>query len=940
LINMSWSKPGAKKKETWNIPQQVVKKRKLNDQVPVPTAGGSNDNDDFDDSLELTQAELAEIDVIMTQAEQAEESVSLSQTEDLKHGKTSSHSETFSKPESRMQSSRSANNNSQFLVPKSSNEEVNNNQEIQKVKSELQKTREDKFRSEGEVRYLRQSMNKLEENLEKMRKQRDDLADEQKRQKSEKEKQLQQQVESLLAQAEFKDRELQEQRERMKKLQTQQEQTQLNASMLSPTKKSSSPKKIPVKPSPPSRNKQMQMMKSGEEAFPNTFSFMQQGKTMKPPPVLSTQTSKPVTTCVSCQTERNSSSSDSSEVNRRVISKQRRHKLNVPNSCNRGKDPVVGMEVHKQLLHTSYASVGKLEDPVSGNWDPGLAGLLHTMSTSLSLSNLTFTRGREASFISPVKPRRQELLSWSGGSSSDGTYQVVSRQHFVLAIEGLMLLLEEPSAYRDRIINHIAQEGFLEKTKDRNLQPTMNTSRNSSSPNNHFAVILLVPLLTDYLQQYFDLTQSSGGRSPPPASTSTTTTPSAALSKSFSASMDSSRWSSGATANSTGSYESSLDSLSSCIQQLLNKGKIYASSMESFAVAALRTFSLLLRLCPSIVGLFINSLLKDSTKKKSPPTNVSVSNIRANTSETGSDADDEKSTSSSEVRVVTGNLGNSYSNLLTTCETWSDHCAMLLNLVLSLAGQDLEDNLVSPVVVEHSLRTLVQLCHSSSTQQLDRLDVLLSQSILSTCLRHSRHRAVTMWAQRLLSAMSASECLLSKTCTKSENCPLFLMHRLCFMRNSEKLDFDKIVEFVQYINCVSDIIFRQKINCSLLFKNQCPCSGELVVSVILATDRVFTFYCDFYKSRNDDCKKLLAVLANAVILLHTLVQEFPNFGQHYIRAQMQYVRTLAGLLRVFREIPEEWEIHLHCLEELCDFEPDSGTLSQEREEEKDMEVAK
>ncbi|XP_035824161.1 serine-rich adhesin for platelets [Aplysia californica] len=863
-----------------------------------------------------------------------------------------------------------------------------------KLEQESKRAQEEKYRSEGEVKYLRESLHKQEEELEKLRTQRDEILDEQKQVKSERERRLQQQLDSLTSQTQFKERELQEQnqslQEKLRKLQQQQQSLLRSAadrsgSEISSSPRQASPRKVPVKPSPPSKAKQLKLLKGGSsesQGFPTTFSFMQQ---TKPTPQATSPASKAATTSISCQTDGSSTSQlpgstvVAGEVQPAV---QRRLRLNIPANCNR-HEVVSGSQVVTQLLQSSGSCVESVDsDSEFDQWDPGLTGLLHAMSTSLTLAGLTYSRGREANFLSPIKPKKHDLLNKSSGSSRDGNVQVVSREHFRLAIGGLTMLLEESSGHREKLLDLIARDAQLgdpkpsssyrekdmisEQKRDVNGNKSLerggtgqdrdtvssrptdkktpsfshSSSVKDSKQSGHMAAVLLIPLLTDYIQHYLDLSLSAA-HSRTASSAPAAATQSLAASKSFSVSLDSTR-TAASFGSVGGSHDSSLDSLSSCVLQLLHEGKMYASSVESYALSALKTLLLLIRLCPSLGYMLVTSVGDQLRKRSSTSTVTTASSSSAHgaslskKSTSGAEADDERSTSSSEVRVILGAYNVSQASFRSqvsahSCDSRSDS-ALLMNLLLNIAGQDLQDNALSPAIVQQALKVLVQLCHCcESDSQLEKLEVILNQGILSTCLRQVQHFQVSLWAQRLLTGLSASRKLFQQLCTKSESCLLYLMHRLCLRRSSDHTEAEKISLYCEHLHSLSTIMYQHKDSCSLLLTNSCLCSEELVVSVIVAMDRLFSHYCDTERSATPPPhpRSLLRVLASGVTVIHTLVQADPLFAQHHARAQMQYVRTLTGLTAVFRADPKEWEQHLPALEELCDFEPDSGNLSQD-----------
>ena len=63
---MSWSRQKGKKGDAWSLGESARKRRKLDSEGKGHSSAGGKD--DFDDSMELTQAELETLDVMASQA--------------------------------------------------------------------------------------------------------------------------------------------------------------------------------------------------------------------------------------------------------------------------------------------------------------------------------------------------------------------------------------------------------------------------------------------------------------------------------------------------------------------------------------------------------------------------------------------------------------------------------------------------------------------------------------------------------------------------------------------------------------------------------------------------------------------------------------------------------------------------------------------------------
>ncbi|CAL1528161.1 unnamed protein product, partial [Lymnaea stagnalis] len=118
----------------------------------------------------------------------------------------------------------------------------------------------------------------------------------------------------------------------------------------------------------------------------------------------------------------------------------RRLPLNIGASHVKGN--LRGCHIVQHLLQTCGASCDSIEGPEENQCCHGLTSLLNTASTSLILNNLSYLREKESGLLSPAQIKRR------GQKTPDlnkGLVQIVNKEHFLMAIEGLSLLLEEES---------------------------------------------------------------------------------------------------------------------------------------------------------------------------------------------------------------------------------------------------------------------------------------------------------------------------------------------------------------------------------------------------------------------------------------------------------------------------------------------------------------
>ncbi|GFR73673.1 ATR-interacting protein [Elysia marginata] len=964
---MAWSRQKPKKEgDAWSLGENKRKRRKLDSEVQ----GQSSIKDDWDDSMELTQAELETLDVIASQAiveegtdakreetstiregaisETAVDMLFFAKPSAKVHGisrrSTSSSSGSSAHPASL--SSRSASDASGSLSSHTSENgkvEVDTLQSLRmKLEEEVKKAQEEKYRSAGEMAFLRESLRRQEDELEKVRADRDAAMEKEKQTQQSNEKTLQLRLDSMTSEAQFKDREFKNLQEQFRSLQQklkrlEQDKHQSPSGVLTDTSQTRmpSPQKVPVRPSPPSKQKLRQMEELGthSKGFPTKQTFLEQAPTSLQGP--------------SCKLSISTASCQTTETTV-FYKKTRRLKLKILPTSDY-ESSVSGTGIVQHLLQTSLDGASHTE-----NLDMGLIGLMHAMSTALNVAGLSYTRtgGTSSASLSPIKPKR--LLSKKiSKEETSGTLQVVSKEHFQLAVDGLSQLLDDrlcdTSKKYERRVNpgwedcssrysegsggnksFLARPGKLTPTKlcsGRQTRPPAFSSPNAVSS----SAALILPLLTDYIQHYVDLLNHPPTK--PGSGSGLMRSPHHTMSP-YRSTLESTSHS----ATTSSSFESSLDSLNSSILQLLHDGHVYAASMENFACAALRCTSLLLLLCPA-VGDFIlvpQLQLKTSTSTFTSSTSGNSSAVEGD-GKSEVEADDEKSMSSCEIRILAA-AGEQASGSSPDIKP-RIQSPLLFHLVLQLAAQDLKDSSCAPEVMVQALHVLTLLCQDCHNEHLPKLQSIVTRGILTNCLRQISHVSVLTGAVRLLQSISSQSALFCKLCTKSENCPLFLMHQVNANKNIPAKSDDIIVFYKEYISCVSSVIAMQQQGLQQLLSNSCPCSNELVSGIVLAMYKLFRFYQqDTKKKKNSsmECAGVLWALGQGVTLLHAVAQADSAFLQHHSPVQPQYVNLLSGLRAVFKTEAVGWEFHLSAVEELCDFDPDLSDLSQESETEDKM----
>ncbi|XP_059146708.1 uncharacterized protein LOC131934655 [Physella acuta] len=915
---MSWSNNGSHRDYPGKIEESACKKRKLEIEVKEMKDKDPDEWDD-DDEMALTQADLETLDQMASQVYSQSQVVNQASAfstaknqecqssflipsnpkQSVKMTTSSSSSELSIQPLSTSSRSSSISNGS--LSSNSSNGKSDSPKDlIQKLQLELEQTRkaaqEEKYLSKGELNYLRQCVHKQEAELEKLRAQREELLEQQKLVKSEKIHNLEMQVDSLTTQKQFKEREFQELnmqyqslQQKLRKLElTQQQKVQIKQESLLKSPNKCSPRKIHVQPSPPSKQHKDEAALSQQQGFPTRLSFMDQSATTRASSSTLPSTSKDHLQSAA-ETRRTATPTHTNDA-RTCTTK--RFVLNARTFNG-------GYTSGTQIVHHLLEAYRSHDDH---QWNSGLTDLVKTTSHQASRGNDSLT--------SPLKAGRH------GKSLVSGTSQAPDSS--LLALDGLLFLLEDKAPlesqpllknYLQQLSQHVNVLSNAPTTSSSN-KPTTGTNNKgntnatvtnsvTSSVQTQIteATLRILPLLSDYINHYIKLVQNPALRAQGSSlSTSFSSSTSLKTSLSFSASFDSG-------CEKSGGRSMPQD----------------RATAETLAYSAAGILNLILELQPAAGRAILSSTLAPSPCLRMDSSDHTSSCSTGDTEQkaktsSGTAADDESS-SMSEIRVIVGPNSHIPPPSVTLHQGSNTN---LLFLLLRLASQ--EESHASPVVVRQVLKTLTLLVQCSTEEHLHKLETFISWSVLATCLKPINDVPVLVWSLKLVHSLTRYEKLYLRLCTRSETCPLYLMHKLCTgVKDRDMMEFYK-----EYMSCVFSIMVDQRTGLTTLLTNKCPCSDEFVEAVLLSLCQML----DCYKAcvAKGACKpSLLNTLAQSVTLLHVLDTQLPLQSCAF---KLQYLRLVSGLAAVLKPHPQEYEFQLLTLEELNDSESDQDMLQE------------
>ncbi|XP_063433362.1 ATR-interacting protein-like isoform X2 [Mytilus trossulus] len=328
-------------------------------------------------------------------------------------------------------------------------------QECQRLQRELESAKDDRYSNDGRLKILQQNLSSKDAELGIIRQERAKYIEQQKREQTEKEKNLQTEVDKLTTQLQFKDKELDNFRDRCRTLES--------ASAAGP---SVSPVRSPRVSSPlVKKHKTEDNSPKGRSSFPTSQSFMAENYMTQPS--TSRAGYKPVET-----RDEGTMATEQPIVAESSTPRNFRLKLR----CPRGDVP--GVELLADLLDSDLGTEKSGEEK-------GIVGLLQKRTSVVDLQFLQFDRD-SSNLLSPVHNKRVLDLKHQPSSivspEKPVKKAIISPDSYSSAIHGMKCLLRNQQTFQSR--------------SETNIVLTENTLNGA---------ILILPMIDDYLTQYIEM---------------------------------------------------------------------------------------------------------------------------------------------------------------------------------------------------------------------------------------------------------------------------------------------------------------------------------------------------------------------------------------------------------------------------------------------------
>ncbi|CAC5410309.1 ATRIP [Mytilus coruscus] len=332
-------------------------------------------------------------------------------------------------------------------------------QECQRLQKELESAKDDRYSNEGRLKILQDNLSRKDAELGDIRHERAKYIEQQKREQTEKEKNLQTEVDKLTTQLQFKDKELDNFRDRCRTLES--------ASAAGP---SVSPVRSPCVSSPTvKKQKTEDKSPKARSSFPTSQSFMAENFMTQP------STSRAGYKLVETRDE----GTMATEQPINAESSTPRH-FRLKLRCPRGDVP--GVELLADLLDSDLGTEKSGEEK-------GIVGLLQKRTSVVDLQSLQFDRD-SSNLLSPVNNKRVLELKHQHSSivspEKPVRKSIISPDSYSSAIHGMKCLLRNQQTFQSRT--------------ETNIVLTENTLNGA---------ILILPMIDDYLAQYIDMLRSN-----------------------------------------------------------------------------------------------------------------------------------------------------------------------------------------------------------------------------------------------------------------------------------------------------------------------------------------------------------------------------------------------------------------------------------------------
>ncbi|XP_035676818.1 ATR-interacting protein-like [Branchiostoma floridae] len=767
-----------------------------------------------------------------------------------------------------------------------------NQQELNRLKAEcdnykkqLASLQEEQFGKEGEIKILRGSLKKHQEEIDQFKKARLEEEEKKVQAQTSKEKELEKELERLKTQLQFKEAEVTEAQNVVKVM--EQKCKRLAEGGNSSTTPVNSPKVggIPAK----FKSEPKSPRTPGRGNFPTKESFMEEGKTKKSPGQVKGEGSGATNT-----PEKNVSPARKSEspgVKSRLQNSPEKTSSEAAQVPQTERPLSLGLGIvtdgfsgpllmQKLLLPGNLpASYGKKES------HDAQQGLLTLFQLQCQVDQPA-SGSKDHGHLGNAQGSSTGPVPTSSVSSSASSTTTLNPEHHKLALHGISHLLS-PARRKEDNKQHVVHRD-AKSLSDLLKCPPQTTE----------SVVSLFPMIEDHLSQYRDVIQTK-------------------INQSLVTSMDSS--------SKGGSFEGGSIDSSNCSSNVSESVVNFRQAKEG-AANALRLLERLLRYCPEAGNVLMQGWVSSQSQEvavtmhekiQSGQQDEDVMIVEEGTSIPSLEKKMDTSTGNTSTIVMASSSPEQTTRSpsfqthpwLSTCQLFGD----LLKLFDLQVNHKVHS---APVVTMATLEVLTALASSCDKKDLDNFKPLFSDSLLPSCLTEDCDVMIVTLCAQLLVSLTPCTALVSSFCTQTESCPLLNMYY-----HGERQGGATVQQWVamqqQVVRLLSTVVSTHPGGTTLLVKSDCQCSMEVVRSLVIMLYRAVS---EVLEGRDtSSAREHLQLLRSGTLVLHHLSLHDPLYGEHHAAVEHQYTRLVHGLKRVFSkltDVRENEEIAVHDLWEL------------------------
>lgn len=547
------------------------------------------------------------------------------------------------------------------------------------------------------------------------------------------------------------------------------------------------------------------------------------------------------------------------------------------------KGALHGSQLMSQLLQNSSNTTESLPLSSSGT---NIVPLLH-LHTTLDFQGVKFCRDEENFFLFPVAKSGADIQKIV--ETSDKKKSFVSNVNLNLAMYGISQLLTIENVLSGRQL----------------FDTTAESVSKHSCPS-----LLLLPLMEEYFTQYSEQlsTQLLDSRSTHSDNGNATSSSAGGSWK-------------------TSSVESSLESLGSSLNFLLQVRSDVANNLEQLTLTALRILFKLASFSPGLRWALLTLNTSSDTEKL-------VCSLICSLAMTSPDK-----------KNASPKTGTSFSGCLSHLNI---ERLELLSKLFKLANP-VPEMLCNPNIVEAALTLLILLAKSAIPEQLERFEPAISRGIICHSLSYNSNITVQMRGLQLLQVLIGCPRIVTCLCTDGELCPLAAMYTMVAKLVKDPTAQTQIYPTV--IDILDTINSEQTSGVSIMLNTHCSCNMECVkccVNLLYDLLENHQSKCVNENTKGTICVEsddlaqcqCMSVLCKGILLLHTLSQRDQHFEYRLQDCVHNYTILVSQLQLMLEQDEDQWKTDTCALKELWEFvlDPDSSMEEDESQAEISMET--